>query len=168
MTVYLLDTCIWRYWFNPKSNEHINVIRHIEQLSDKDKLGISVITWGEIEYGHLAKSPNGELPIQNKYNNFIKEKGPILYPIDIHVTRAYGMLKAKLFEKYGPKENKTKGKRPEQLIDPITSKELGIQENDLWIASQAMTRNMVFVTNDKLANIKTVAGPELRIENWAK
>jgi len=168
MTVYLLDTCIWASWFDPNKNDHYKILAHSNNLFPNDILYISVITWGEIEYGHLAKSPNGELPIQNRYNNFIKEKGPILYPIDIHVTRAYGMLKAKLFEKYGPKENKTKGKRPEQLIDPITSKELGIQENDLWIASQAMTRNMVLVTNDKMTNIKMVAGPELRIENWAK
>ena len=78
----------------------------------------------------------------------------------------YGELRAKLFEKFAPKNNK-KGLRPEQLVDPITSLVLGIQENDLWITAQAMARNLILVTNDKLSRIKEVTGSDLRIKNWA-
>jgi len=166
MAVYILDTCIWSYWFNPKSNEHSNVNRHIEQLSDNDKLGISIITWGEIEWGHRKDSPDGNTTIQSSYIDFIKKQKPTDFFIDIHVTKSYGKLRAGLFKKFPPKTKNHKW--PELCVDPVSSKELGIQENDLWIASQAITRNMVLVTNDKMANIKMVAGPELRIEYWAK
>jgi predicted nucleic acid-binding protein len=80
----------------------------------------------------------------------------------------YGMLRARLFENYTPNNKKRKGLRPEQLIDPVTSLELGIQENDLWIAAQAMSQNLTLVTNDKLHQIHEVAGDELHIDNWAK
>jgi predicted nucleic acid-binding protein len=89
--------------------------------------------------------------------------------IDKHVTPEYGRIRAMLFEKYGPKGKRISGLRPEQLIDPVTSLELKIQENDLWIVSQAVTRDFTLVTNDRasLRPLLEVAGEELHIENWA-
>jgi len=89
--------------------------------------------------------------------------------IDKHVARDYGRIRARLFEKYGPKEKKKKGLRPEQLSDPVTSLQLKIQENDLWIVSQAVARNFILVTNDRksLRPLLEVTGGELCIENWA-
>jgi predicted nucleic acid-binding protein len=52
------------------------------------------------------------------------------------------------------------------LIDPVTSRELGIQENDLWIAAQALEYNLVLVRNDKMDRIRD-ACEELQVENWA-
>ena len=97
MTVYLLDTCIWSYWFNQKSNEHSNVIRRIEQLGDNDKLGISIITWGEIEYGHRKDSPDSDTTIQSSYIDFIKKQKPKTFYIDFHVAKIYGKLRSQLF-----------------------------------------------------------------------
>ena len=60
--------------------------------------------------------------------------------------------------------------RPEQLIDPITSRELGIQENDLWLCAQAVAHDMVLVTNDTMRRIREVSQgmqPALLIQNWA-
>jgi predicted nucleic acid-binding protein len=51
------------------------------------------------------------------------------------------------------------------LIDPVTSRELGIQENDLWIAAQALEYNLVLVTNDKMDRIRDVC-EDLQVENW--
>jgi predicted nucleic acid-binding protein len=59
--------------------------------------------------------------------------------------------------------------RPEQLIDPITSKELGIQENDLWLCAQAVGHGMVLVTNDAMCRIREVSQdmrPALLMQNW--
>jgi tRNA(fMet)-specific endonuclease VapC len=78
----------------------------------------------------------------------------------------YGDLRARLFEKFAPKKRRRKGLRPEELVDPVTAKELGIQENDLWIAAQAIERNLVLVTNDAMARIQEVAS-ELKVEDWA-
>jgi predicted nucleic acid-binding protein len=47
---------------------------------------------------------------------------------------------------------------------------LGIDENDLWIAAQAIQYNLVLVTNDGLERIRAVlrqVAPALQaIENW--
>lgn len=72
--------------------------------------------------------------------------------------------------KYSPKEKRKKGLRPEQLVDPVTSLQLKIQDNDLWIVSQAITRDFALVTNDKtsLRPLVEVAGDELHVEYWAE
>jgi len=62
---------------------------------------------------------------------------------------------------------KRKGLRPCQLVDPVTSLELGIQENDIWIAAQAISRNLTLVTNDAMWRIRNIAGKSLHIDNWA-
>ena len=164
MHVFLLDTCIWSYWFDVKGEQHVNVKSHVQKLPSDSILGISIISWGEVFYGHKAESPD-ETPIQVEYIQFIKSKRPMTFEIDIHTANKYGELRALLFEKYAPKRRKP-GLRPEQLIDPVTSRELGIQENDLWIAAQAMVRNMTLATDDKLIRIHEVAGDDLHVENW--
>ncbi|HUU15972.1 MAG TPA: PIN domain-containing protein [Sedimentisphaerales bacterium] len=164
MYVFLLDTCIWSYWFDVKREKNLKVKSHIQKLPSDSILGISIISWGEVVYGHKVESPN-ETPIQAEYIQFIKSKRPKTFEIDIHTANKYGEIRALLFEKYAPKIRKP-GLRPEQLIDPVTSRELGIQENDLWIAAQAMVRNMTLATDDKLSRIREVAGDELHIENW--
>ena len=166
MGIYLLDTCIWEYWFNPNREQHSQVVRHVDQLSDDDKIGISIITWGEIIYGYKANADDPRL-MQSEYFQFITSKSPKIYYIDMHVAQRYGEVRALLFEKFASKEKRKKGLRPEQLIDPITAKELGIQENDLWITAQALERNITLVTHDKLYRISEVVGDDLQIENWA-
>ena len=102
---------------------------------------ISAITLGEIEYGlQVARSDALQ---QEAYRTFIS----IHLPMVLDVTKAtriyYGSLRASVFEKYAPNGRRRRGLRPEQLIDPVTSRELGIQENDLWIAAQALEYNLV-------------------------
>ena len=165
MHSYLLDTCIWSYWFNDKTREHARVLEHLQNLPPGSRLGISIITWGEIAYGHKLSSPK-QLPIQGEYLEFIQSKGPKTFHIDMHTANTYGELRARLFDRFAPKKKST-GLRPEQLVDPITSQELGIQENDLWIAAQAVVRGLILVTGEKLSRIREVAGDDLRIKNWA-
>ena len=164
MHTYLLDTCIWSYWFNSKRAQHTRVVGRIQNLASGSKLGISIITWGEIAHGHTVVSAE-LLPIQSEYLQFIQSKGPKTFEMDIHTASTYGELRALLFEKL-PNATKRK-KRAEQIVDPVTGRELGIDENDLWIVAQAITRNLILATNDKLAQIRKVAGEDLEIENWA-
>ena len=70
-----------------------------------------------------------------------------------------------MFEKYAPNVKHRGGLRPKQLVDPMTSRELGIQENDLWIAAQALEYNLVLVTNNKMDRIRDVC-EDLQVENW--
>jgi predicted nucleic acid-binding protein len=54
------------------------------------------------------------------------------------------------------------------LVDPLTAKCLGIQENDLWIAAQAYESNLVLVTHDKMDRLREVASDLLAFEDWAE
>jgi len=169
MRDYLIDTNIWSYWFDTtKEPFHSNVLNCINKIKQEDShLWISVITWGEFEYGYNIVAGRS---LETRFRQFVNSQSPIVYDVDKHVTEAYGKVRAALFERFAPGEKKKKVKRPEQLIDPVTAKELGIQENDLWIAAQALTRDMILVTNDKklIRPIVEVLGDELKIENWAE
>ncbi len=173
MRDFLIDTNIWEYWFNPKREpQHSNVLKRVAELrqqSENDKnpfrVWISSVAWGEIEFGYQVQS-NKDVSLETQFKQFVHSIAPKEFIIDKHVTPEYGRIKAMLFENV-PK-NKRKSLRPEQIVDPITSKELGIQENDLWIVAQAITRNLTLVTNDKLARIREVTGDELYVENWTE
>ena len=163
MRDYLIDSNILGYWFNPNYKEHENVLKKASEIQEDSKIWISAITWGEIEYGYWCLKIKGQNSLEGEFRQFINRLKPIEYPID---------KRARLFDNCPPKGKKKK-KSPEQLIDPATSSELQIQENDLWIASQAITRNMVLVTNDKKSFkplLKAVqdASENLIIDNWAE
>ena len=169
MRDYLLDTNIWAYWFDPKnySEQHANIQERLKNLPSFARLNISVISCGEIDYGNSVNQKK-ELSRKAEFRKFIDGVAPWLVSIERHTAKTYGELRARLFEKYAPKNKRTKGLRPEQLIDPVTSLELGIQENDLWITAQAATFNLTLVTNDqKMNHIHEIAGKSLHVDNWA-
>jgi len=177
MRDFLIDTNIWEYWFNEAwEPQHSNVLKRVSELKKECekaeapfRVWISSVTWGELEYGYEAQTDK-KRSLEAAFREFLRAIAPMEFVIDRHVTRDYGRIRARLFEKYGPREKRKKGLRPEQLIDPVTSLELKIQENDLWIVSQAVMKNLTLVTNDRrsLQPLEEVLGDELHIDNWAE
>ena len=56
------------------------------------------------------------------------------------------------------------------MVNPTTGKDLGIDENDIWIAAQAKTHNLVLVTHDSRGNFRKVLSqfaPAVAVEDWA-
>lgn len=165
MDGYLLDTNTVAFWFNEKRQEHASVLAKVDAVEENAPFYVSVITVGEIEYGHRVESAE-TTGIQAEYLDSIEGKLPQNLPVSKHTAARYGDIRARLFNKYAPKEKRSKGMRPEQLIDPVTASALHIQENDIWIAAQAIERNLVLVTHDNMRPLREIA-PELRIEDWA-
>ena len=160
---YLIDTQIVSYWFDAKLSQHRNVCDHANALPSNATFEASVVTIGEIAFGHaVAAKPDAAK--QAEFNKFVREHFPWQVPITKSTTIYYSQLRAELFRKYPPLGKKQR--RPEQCFDPITATDLGIDENDLWIASQAYEHNLVLVTNDKMFRIRDVAGDLLTVENW--
>jgi predicted nucleic acid-binding protein len=137
---------------------------------------ISVVTLGEIEYG--ARSSHVPDPAkQAEYAamdaakiKFVLEQCPEPMEITKHVAEQYGEMRAWLFNHCAPNKKKSKKRRAEELVYPITAIELGIDENDIWIAAQAMTLSLVLVTRDSRGNFATMLNqfaPTLVAENWA-
>ena len=114
----------------------VKVINKFKRFEVGD-IGISIITLSELCYG-VAKSTQRELNRQ-RLNEFITPFEMLAY--DELAAEAYGDIRFQL-EKSG---------RP---IGPF----------DMLIASQALSRNLVLVTNNE-AEFKRVEN--LKVENWA-
>jgi tRNA(fMet)-specific endonuclease VapC len=172
---FLLDTQTIRYWYGSDCPQHtavrgnVDALRHLTaHFEVKPKLLISVVTLGEIEFGHrVALAPDPAA--QAAYIKFVKEELPEPSELSSDAAAMYGDLRTRLFNKYAPGDKRKPKMRPEQLVNPATAKELQIQENDLWICAQASAHGMVLVTNDRIQAIRDVASgmnPPLIIQNW--
>ena len=177
MRDFLLDTQIIRYWYDGDCTQHAAVIGNIESLKKlarpsehEAKLLVSVVTLGEIEFGHRVQTGSFAKK-QEAYLRFVRQELPASLELTDDAVKAYGEIRGRLFDKCAPREKRRKGLRPEQLTDPISSLELQIQENDLWLCAQAVGHGMVLVTNDRMHAIREVSegmDPALLIQNWTR
>jgi len=163
---YLLDTnlicALWDRWHK----DHDNARRHVGGFGD-DPVYASVVTFAEIEYG-LLTAPNIDKLRQDRMREDMRAFRLVL-DIGRHTWQPYAELRARLFRKYSPKRSRGRltAKRVPDLWERTPDKLLGIQENDLWLASQAMERDLVLVTSDRMRHIVAVAGQDLRAQRWA-
>ncbi len=175
MRDFLLDTQIIRYWYDDKCAQHAAVIGNIESLKKlarplehEPRLLVSVLTLGEIEFGHRVQTGDFATK-QEVYIRFVGQQLPARLELTEDAVTAYGEIRSRLFNKYAPGAKRKSKMRPEQLSDPISSLALQIQENDLWLCAQAVGHGMVLVTNDGMRAIREVSksmDPGLLIQNW--
>ena len=161
----MFDTNIWGYWFDADRypDEHRNIQKHLNELPANARIGISVITWGEISVG-LKENAEEQPSVQVRHLQFIRAKNPWVGRISTHTAEEYGRLRGRLRDNVLKRK---KSLRAEELVDRFTWLELGSLENDLWIAAQAIANNLTLVTNDELKEIHEAAGEDLHTENWA-
>lgn len=163
--IHLLDTNVHRAWADARHSRHSATLSNVEQLGD-DFVFLSVITVAEVESG-LARPHKLEIEeiqaIRRGLSRF-----PVM-AIDRHVAEPYGQLRAWLVQRYGPPAGRRKIRSLSELADPATDISLGIQENDLWLASQAISTSSVLVTADKLTRLREAATGtklELLLASW--
>ena len=146
--MYLLDTnhCTFLIEGEPK------VVNHFRELG-KVRLATSVIVAGELRF--MAQNS------QQKTANLIKIRAFLnrinIYPIDDETAEIYGDFKSEIIKKFGPKE---KSKRKKTQL-----REIGIGENDLWIAATALRHSLIVVSSDSdFERMRQVR--KLSLENW--
>ncbi|MHC4475195.1 MAG: type II toxin-antitoxin system VapC family toxin [Planctomycetota bacterium] len=166
MRDFLIDTNIWAYWFNAEKypEQHANIRKRLQRLPPGVRIGISPITWGEIAVG-LSGNSEGESSVQLEHLQFVRGKKPWLVDIGTDTAEEYGRLRGRLRTNALKRNTRFNAK---ELVDRLTWLELGSLENDLWIVAQAVTRDLILVTNDKLERISEVAGDDLHTQNWAE
>ena len=170
MKGYLLDTNTVSDWLDSTRPNHESVSERVDQCARANAILLtSTIVLGEIEYGIRVASKDRRQSLDQLRAQvdvqFVRKR--LLLEVSRSTAIVYGDLRAKLFEKYAPRSKRTKAMRPEELVCPVTSKVLGIQENDLWIAAQAVERNLVLVSSDVMRRIRAAA-PELVVEDWGQ
>ena len=160
MADYLLDTNILRYWYDIRCDENLRVVRRVNNARHAgshgkylSRLFVSVVTLGEIEYGHRVTLTDPAK--QAAYAKFVREQCPVALEITKHVAEQYGEMRAWLFNNFGPIAKRSKAKRAEELVNPATGKELAISRRHLD-RCEAMTHNLVLVTRDSRGNFGKV------------
>jgi tRNA(fMet)-specific endonuclease VapC len=116
-----------------EGNPH--VVEHLDALGDV-LVGISVVARGELMY-MVAKSHRQALNL-GRVQSFLL--GIRLYVVNEGTSNIYGQLKTDFLAYYGPRD---KSKRSR-----VTITQLGISDNDLWIASTAIQHGLTLVSTD--------------------
>ena len=148
-----MDTSIASIAGYEGDERHAGVRQWLDGLED-DAVYISAVSIAESEYG-LNLNP---LDAQSQQDIRRSIGTYQVLPLDRHTAEVYGPIRAALFRKYAPRvyRNRTATRYIEGLREPTTGKELGIQENDLWIVSVAVQYNMVFVTADGSGGMRNI------------
>jgi tRNA(fMet)-specific endonuclease VapC len=167
---YLLDTQTVRYWFDGQSGRFPAVQAQAARRAADSPLYVSSITLGEIAYGH-AHNPAGAGEKRIGFLEFLRHNLPQVLQVSRHTAEPYGAVRARLVEQFPPQGGwGRKKKRIEDAYDPTAARELGIDENDLWIVAQTVERNLVLVTSDKMDRIRKSVNdvyPDFKFENWS-
>lgn len=142
---------------------------HFWRISRNPPIWISVVVLAEVEHG-LKTAPKMDRTRQNDVRNEMA-KFPLVLDMDKHTVAPYSDLRTELFKKYSPKDRKGRltAKRPENLFDRTSAKELGVQKNDIWLASQAIQYNLILVTQDRMFRLVEVSNSlskPLQIAKW--
>jgi tRNA(fMet)-specific endonuclease VapC len=157
MAGYLFDTNIWSYAF-----EQATFVTDKIQKLENSQIYLSAVVWGEVIFG--AKT-NPRFPF-DEYRKFIHKDKPLILPIDKHVAEVFGDLKAKIFEKKSAKVFRANSGRKNLLKNPMPAKDMGVDENDLWLVAQALAYNLILITNDRMRTILQLAPKKLKHEIW--
>lgn len=160
--VFLADTNVVSMLWDELHNDHDVAWDFLRSYPDAS-VYISVITLGELEYG-LQTAPRIDAKRQIMIRDQMKAF-PLVLNITRHTINHYAEMRAALFRRFSPRDKRGRltAKVPEDLVDCTTGRELGIDENDLWIASLAVERNLVFLSRDKMNRIRKVS-PQLRFK----
>ena len=156
MNGYLLDTNAASVLWDRRHRAH-QEIRAFFEGEGESPTWISIFVLGEIEYG-LKIAPQMDEDRQNEVRRQMAAF-PFVLDVDKHTVESYSDLRAALFKKYSPKDRRGRleAKRPEDLWERTTAKELGVQENDIWIAAQAIQYNLAVVTGDHMRRLQEVS-----------
>ena len=165
LEVYLLDTNIASIAWDEAHYAHATIRQKLEALAPSD-IVISCVTNAEVEFGLLSA------PFINKEKQqIVRSKMNSYYALNLdhHTAEQYGQIRASLFKKYWQPYNSKSTRYIEDLVDNVTGKSLGIQENDLWIVSVVLQYHFIFVTGDKAGGMRRVveaASYQDRTEYW--
>jgi tRNA(fMet)-specific endonuclease VapC len=165
---YLLDTNAASILWDKRHRNYPQIRAFLKNVVSSPVL-ISTVVLAEVEYG-LKIAPKMDMNKQNDVRNEMA-KFSLVLDIDRHTITPYSDLRSELFKKYSPKKRRGKltAKWPEDLVDRTTAKELGVQENDIWIAAQAIQYNLILVTEDhmyRLVEISENLDYPLQIAKW--
>lgn len=170
---YLLDTNVISALADTTRPDQVPTSQRLAAIGDSLVL-LPVMAIAEIEFG-MAKAPNVAPQKRAQLRAFFAQYNHL--PVDDGTIIPYSVVRAEVWRLFAtPQKRGHKEKRPEDLLDKVTGKELEIDEPDLLIASVALEHNLILVTHDSMTRIKKASEHvfqreefpvQLRTENWS-
>jgi tRNA(fMet)-specific endonuclease VapC len=163
MDTYLLDTNLVSVLYDARRPNHAAVRLAIAALPLDSAQLVSVVTIGELRFG-LALSRAAGQPLAHIETCLARSEDHPLAEITRHTADAFAMVKSSV----ALARLDIRRRIPrwvEGWTDRVTGQQLQIDENDLWIAAQAIERNYVVVTSDRdFTQVIAPSVPELRVQ----
>jgi tRNA(fMet)-specific endonuclease VapC len=146
--VYLLDTNHCTFLIEGEQS----VVEHVRSLG-KVKIATSAIVAGELRF--MAQNSQHKTSNQIKIRAFLQRID--ILSIDPDTAEIYGDFKTEIIREFGPKDKVRR--KATRLI------EIGIGENDLWIAATALQHSLIVVSTDSdFERMRQVR--EFPLESW--
>lgn len=162
MDAYLLDTNLVSVLYDAGRSNHLPVRNALAALDRNAPQLVSAITIGELRFG-LALSRAAGRPLAHIEACIERTEEHPLAEVGRHTAEAFGYVKSSVALQRVDIHRRIP-RWVEAWSDRVTGQLLQIDENDLWIAAQAVERNLVVVTSDPdFLRVIAPAVPELRI-----
>lgn len=163
MDTYLLDTNLVSVLYDAQRANHLAVRTAVAALDPASPQLVSAITIGELRYG-LALSRASGRPLTHIEACIERTEEHPLAEVGRYTAEAFGYVKSSV-----ALQRIDIQRRPPRWVeawsDRVTGQLLQIDENDLWIAAQAVERNLVVITSDTdFTRVIAPAVPELRVQ----
>ena len=162
MDYILLDTNFVSVLFDPRRPNYTAVRARAQAFSKTDIVYLSAVVLAELRYG-MEAAQRMRQDVSNIRNTLTEAGSYPLAEIGRHTAEAYGEVKARVAGHYLDMSRRSP-RWLEDWTDRASGKSLQVDENDLWIVSQAFERDYLLITSDqRLADRFCPAIPELRI-----
>jgi predicted nucleic acid-binding protein len=162
MNTYLLDTNLVSVLYDGQRPDHTAVRRAIAALDPASPQLVSAVTIGELRFGLALSKAAGkvlthiEACIEKAEEHPLAEVGRYTAQAFAHVKSSIALQRLDIRRRIP--------RWVDDWTDRITARSLQIDENDLWVAAQAVERNYVVVTSDTdFMQVIAPAVPELRV-----
>lgn len=135
----------------------------ILSLPEQSPQFISTITMGELKFGlENAKALGQTMDHIETCLRHAEDHPPL--PITRHTATAYAMIRSKIAQKHMDLRRKLP-RWIDEWVSRINASKLQVDENDLWIAAQALELNLVVITRDQQFNsVIADAVPAIRVQ----
>jgi tRNA(fMet)-specific endonuclease VapC len=160
---YLLDTNIVSILYDARRPNHRVVREAVAAFDPQAPELVSTITIAELRFG-LALSRAAGQPLTHIEACIERAEEHPLAEVGRYTAEAFAHVKASVaFQRIDI--HRRIPRWVEGWADRVTGQLLQIDENDLWIAAQAVERNLVLVTSDQdFTRVIAAAVPELRVQ----
>lgn len=163
MDAYLLDTNLVSVLYDARRSNHQTVRQAVSTFDSQAPQLVSAITIGELRFGLTLSRAAGRPLTHIEACIEAAEEHP-LAEVGRYTAEAFAYAKASVALQRVDIRSRVP-RWVEGWTDRVTGQHLQIDENDLWIAAQALERNLVVVTSDPDFTIVIKAAvSELRVE----